>query len=65
VHWLIVRSNWRRHGVGRLLMAHLETAAWDAGYREVWLETHVAWEAAVKFYRSLGYAQAGKLNNGV
>ncbi len=55
VHWLMVHPRWRRRGLGRLLMAHLETAAWDAGHRELWLETHVAWEAAVKFYESLGY----------
>ncbi|HEY2827262.1 MAG TPA: GNAT family N-acetyltransferase [Pirellulales bacterium] len=56
VHWLVVHPRWRRRGIGRLLMAHLEAAAWDAGHRELWLETHTAWEAAVKFYQSLGYA---------
>jgi GNAT superfamily N-acetyltransferase len=55
VHWLMVQPRWRRHGIGRLLMAHLEGAAWDAGYREIWLETHAAWDAAVKFYQSQGY----------
>lgn len=55
VHWLMVHPRWRRQGIGRLLISQLEAAAWDAGYREIWLETHVAWEAAVKFYASLGY----------
>jgi GNAT superfamily N-acetyltransferase len=58
VHWLIVHPRWRRRGIGRLLMAHLEAAAWDVGYRDVWLETHAAWEAAAKFYESLGYRSA-------
>lgn len=56
VHWLIVDPAWRRRGVGRLLMSHLECAAWDAGWREVQLETHVGWMAAVAFYQSMGYA---------
>ena len=40
----------------RLLMSHLERAAWDAGWREVQLETHAGWSAAVAFYQSIGYA---------
>lgn len=55
VHWLMVHPRWRRRGVARLLMAHLEVAAWDVGHRELWLETHVAWEAAAKFYEALGF----------
>jgi GNAT superfamily N-acetyltransferase len=56
VHWLLVDPAWRRRGVGRLLMTHLERAAWDAGSREVQLETHTGWAAAVTFYQSMGYA---------
>lgn len=56
VHWLLADPAWRRRGVGRLLMSHLERAAWDAGWREVELETHVGWAAAVAFYQSIGYA---------
>ena len=55
VHWLLVDPAWRRRGVGRLLMLHLERAAWDAGWREVQLETHAGWSAAVAFYQSIGY----------
>jgi GNAT superfamily N-acetyltransferase len=58
VHWLMVAPRWRRQRVARLLMSHLERAAWEAGYREIWLETHVGWEAAVKFYEALGYRAA-------
>ena len=36
-------------------MAHLETACWDLGYRQIWLETHEAWAAASAFYETLGY----------
>jgi GNAT superfamily N-acetyltransferase len=55
VHWLMVLPTARRQGIGRLLMAHVERAAWDAGHREVYLETHAQWLAAVQFYESLGY----------
>ena len=37
VHWLCVLPEWRRRGIGRLLMDTLEHAAWDAGYRQIWL----------------------------
>jgi GNAT superfamily N-acetyltransferase len=56
VHWLLVDPKWRRHGVGRVLMSELERAAWDDGHREVELETHSGWTAAVAFYGSIGYA---------
>jgi GNAT superfamily N-acetyltransferase len=59
VHWLLVDPAWRRRGVGRLLMAHLELAAWDTGWREVQLETHAGWSAALAFYHSMGYAPLG------
>jgi GNAT superfamily N-acetyltransferase len=55
VHWLMVDPAWRRRGVGRLLMSHLEQAAWDAGWRDVQLETHAGWQAAVELYRKLDY----------
>jgi GNAT superfamily N-acetyltransferase len=56
VHWLLVEPVWRRRGIARLLMFHLEQAAWDAGWRELQLETHAGWSAAVAFYQSIGYA---------
>jgi len=55
VHWLLVHPSFRRRGIGKLLMATLEQACWDADIRQVSLETHRNWTAAVTFYRSLGY----------
>jgi GNAT superfamily N-acetyltransferase len=55
VHWLAIDPAWRRRGIGRLLMARLEGYCWDAGFREVRLETHAGWRAAVAFYERLGY----------
>lgn len=56
VHWLLVDPAFRRRGVARMLMSHLERTAWDDGWREVQLETHAGWSAAVAFYQSIGYA---------
>jgi GNAT superfamily N-acetyltransferase len=56
VHWLLVEPALRRRGVGRLLMAQLERSAWDAGWRQIELETHAGWDAAMAFYHSIGYA---------
>lgn len=58
VHWLAVLPEWRRRGVARLLMAQLEAAAWDAGYRRLYLETHAGWTAAARFYEEWGYRPA-------
>jgi GNAT superfamily N-acetyltransferase len=55
IHWLCVLPEFRRRGVGRLLMSALETRCWESGAREVGLETHAQWNAAVKFYTALGY----------
>lgn len=55
VHWLLVDPAWRRRGIGRLLMSHLERAAWADGRREVHVETHAGWTEAVAFYRAMGY----------
>jgi len=55
VHWLAVVPSFRKRGVGRLLMATLEQAVWDAGERQIWLETHEAWAEAGRLYKALGY----------
>lgn len=58
VHWLLVEPAHRRRGIARLLMAHLERGAWNAGHREVQLETHAAWRDAAAFYQSIGYKRS-------
>ncbi len=55
VHWLAVVGGYRRRGLGRLLVTTLEAAVWEAGGRQVWLETHSAWKEAARLYESLGY----------
>ncbi|HEY2893715.1 MAG TPA: GNAT family N-acetyltransferase [Pirellulales bacterium] len=58
IHWLAVLPGARRRGVGRLLVSALEAAVWDAGERQIWLETHAMWREASEFYRALGYRAA-------
>ena len=55
VHWLAVVPRWRRLGLARLLMAHLEDYCWQQGYRQINLETHANWQAAVQLYHALGF----------
>ena len=56
VHWLLVDPADHRRGIGKFLLSHLELAAWNDGWREIELETHANWTAAVRFYQSIGYA---------
>ena len=57
IHWLAVLPTWRRRGVARLLLAALEKTCWEAGYREVGLETHAGWTAALRFYEQASYRE--------
>lgn len=55
VHWLAVHPVWRRRGIAQLLLGALEARVWELGLREIWLETHDQWQAAVQFYQAAGY----------
>jgi len=58
VHWLAVHPGYRRRGIARHLLAHLEAAVWQLSLRQIFLETHDAWSSAAHLYRSLGYLPA-------
>lgn len=58
VQWLMVVPEAQRRGIGRLLLAVLEAAAWNMGARELTLETHASWSAAVRLYRACDYSDA-------
>ena len=51
-----VASGRHGQGLGRALMAHAETVARAAGYREVRLYTNQRFETNVQLYLRLGYA---------
>lgn len=61
IHWLMVAPESRRRGIGRLLIRMLEAACWQAGYRQVGLETHADWTEANSFYLAIGYAVLGSV----
>jgi GNAT superfamily N-acetyltransferase len=52
-----VRAEYRRYGVGRLLVRTLEQWAKDQGLAKVWLSTGGPMVQAQKFYLSIGYTQ--------
>ena len=55
LHWLMVDPEWRRRGIGAMLIHRLEQAVWKNGDREIRLETHKNWQFAVELYAKLGY----------
>jgi len=58
LQWLMVAPAHRRRGIGQALIAVVERAAWDAGERELVLETHADWHDALRLYERCGYRKA-------
>jgi ribosomal protein S18 acetylase RimI-like enzyme len=56
-----VLEDWRGRGVGHALMAAAEAAALSRGARRIILDMSSANVGALRFYRSLGYAEYGLL----
>ncbi len=52
-------------GLGRALLARADAEAFDQGYRELRLTTHVAMPENVQLYRHLGWEQDGQKGNKV
>jgi GNAT superfamily N-acetyltransferase len=59
---LYVAPKVRNQGVARALIAGLEDAARDAGYRVVRLDTGAQQPGAVQLFRSAGYSDIGDYN---
>jgi [ribosomal protein S18]-alanine N-acetyltransferase len=56
-----VAPEFRRRGVGRLLMAHIERQVRDAGASWLRLEVAVNNAAALSFYKGLGFEAIGRI----
>jgi len=59
---LAVAPALQRKGLGRALVRWLEVVARRGGIRRVELEVRATSHAALGFYRSLGYAEAGRIS---
>ena len=52
---LMVDEEYRRNGLARILVGEIEKFALDEGYTRVYLHTHRYLDAALPFWKSLGY----------
>jgi GNAT superfamily N-acetyltransferase len=59
VEELVVTARRRRRGAGTALVRAVEAWARDAGAGMVWLDTHIANEAARALYTAIGYRDVG------
>ncbi len=65
VHWLMVHPRYRRRGIATILLNALERTCWQRGECDIVLETHMAWGAALQFYRAIGYRLRGSTHPGL
>lgn len=56
LRYFFVDGNLRRHGVGRLILEHMEQQCRLTALRHIWMEARVE---AVEFYRRCGYTDIG------
>lgn len=63
VNRVAVSPEYRRHGVGTLLMQALLEQAWEEGMNYVTLEVRKSNENAVAFYKKLGFEIVGVRKN--
>lgn len=56
---LFVSENYRKHGVGKLLMNEVEKKAKELDCYRLYIESHYDHKTAHKFYESLGYTNYG------
>lgn len=59
---LIVKSDKRDQGIGKLLIDEAENLAQKKKLHKIHLDTGVGWKA-VKFYEKLGYKKEGRIDN--
>jgi len=52
---LMVDKEYRRNGIARILVEEMESFARHEGYEDIYLHSHRYLEAAIPFWKSLGY----------
>jgi GNAT superfamily N-acetyltransferase len=60
VHWVLVVPERQRRGIGRALISRMADWASEHRYAALVLETTTEQEAAVAFYRALGFDEIGR-----
>lgn len=55
LNWLMVMPEFRRQGLGRILIAWAEHKAWEQGSDLLCLTTLPTWKSAIRCYRSCGF----------
>jgi ribosomal protein S18 acetylase RimI-like enzyme len=50
-----VAADWRRRGIGRMILQALVDHARQAGYRRIVLETTATWQEVIAFYLRYGF----------
>ena len=60
---LVVRSQWRRRGIGYHLMGLMNYACFQYGLRKITLEVRVDNFMAQRFYERLGFLRKGLIKN--
>ncbi len=56
---IAVAKDFRKEGIGSMLMETVEKTLLRKGVREIWLEVRVSNKEAIEFYTRLGYSMAG------
>ena len=51
----MVDKEYRRNGIARILVEEMESFARHEGYEDIYLHSHRYLEAAIPFWKSLGY----------
>ncbi len=60
-----VDSRYRRHGIGRALVAHLVERARERGFRRLLIETNDDWHDAIGLYRACGFVEEERADGSV
>lgn len=59
---MFVREDYRKHGLGRLLVNQLVTACEQKGFREIFLGTKQVFVSAQHFYQNYGFEKINKID---
>lgn len=59
---LYVREEFRKNGIGRLLVDKIVSDAHEIGYKRIFLDTFAFLDTAVRMYRKIGFVETESYN---